>query len=82
MQQEQQNKKNSVDTMAQQTAVEWLANELPQPDWSDPFWKLKLEQAKAMEKEQIIKAASTVLWNNSSSSIEQAEQYYIETFKK
>jgi hypothetical protein len=68
--------------MAQQTAVEWLANELPQPDWSDPFWKLKLEQAIEMEKEQIIKAASTVLWNNSSSSIEQAEQYYIETFKK
>jgi hypothetical protein len=37
-----------------QTAVEWLANEMPVINWADPYyWKGKLDQAKAMEKEQI-----------------------------
>jgi hypothetical protein len=35
-----------------QTAVEWLVNEMPVIDWQDPYWKIKLEKAKAMEKEQ------------------------------
>ena len=41
-----------------QTAVDWLVNELPQIDWSDPYWKLILEETKIMEKEQILEAAS------------------------
>lgn len=37
-----------------QTAVEWLANEMPVIDWKVPYWKIKLEKAKEMEKEQMI----------------------------
>ncbi len=39
-----------------QTAVEFLVNEMPVIDWSDPYWKVKLDKAKEMEKEQIIDA--------------------------
>jgi hypothetical protein len=35
-----------------QTAVEWLVNEIPVIDWTDPYWKVKFEQAKEMEKDQ------------------------------
>jgi hypothetical protein len=35
-----------------QTAVEWLVNEIPVIDWTDPYWKVKIDQAKEMEKEQ------------------------------
>jgi hypothetical protein len=38
------------------TAVEWLVNEMPVIDWSDPYWKVKLDKAKEMEKQQIIDA--------------------------
>ena len=39
-----------------QTAVEWLANEMPVIDWKVPYWKIKLEKAKEMEKEQMLNA--------------------------
>jgi hypothetical protein len=39
--------------MSKQTAVEWLVNEITVIDWTDPYWKLKLEQSKEMEKAQI-----------------------------
>jgi hypothetical protein len=42
----------------------------------------EIEKAKQMEKEQIIKAASVVLWHNSSNSTETAEQYYNDTYGK
>jgi hypothetical protein len=72
--------------MAQQTAVEWLWNEI---DNLIPYQDINkaqqfnglLEQAKAMEKEQIMKAASTVLWNNSSNSRKESEQYYNEMYQ-
>jgi hypothetical protein len=65
--------------MAQQTAVEWLYDRFLFAGYAvNPEWN---EQAKAMEKEQIIKAASVVLWNNSSNSREEAEQYYNETYQ-
>jgi len=39
------------------TAVEWLLTYLPQIDYgNDPYYKEIIEQAKAMEKEQIIEA--------------------------
>jgi hypothetical protein len=43
--------------MEQQTAVDWLVNELPQVDWSDPYYKLILEEAKEMEKKQKLEYA-------------------------
>jgi hypothetical protein len=38
--------------MGKQTAVEWLINEMSVIDWTDPYWKIKLEKAKEMEKEK------------------------------
>jgi hypothetical protein len=48
--------------MAQQTAVEWLVEQMKKDSYQILFGKLNasietIEQAKAMEKEQIIKAA-------------------------
>jgi predicted esterase YcpF (UPF0227 family) len=66
--------------MEKQTPVEWLAlryhhrqGYLSQDD---------IAEAKAMEKEQIMKAASVILWHNSSDSTKDAEQYYNETYNK
>ena len=69
--------------MAQQTAVEWLVNELKphiKTDW--PLFRSirsKIEQAKAMEKEQIENAflnGSDFILNK-----ESAETYYKETYE-
>ena len=66
--------------MAQQTAVEWLKNEWQKKDRYISIREL-FEQAKAMEKEQIIKT-----YNNAISKMdyfiqpESAEQYYNETY--
>jgi hypothetical protein len=66
-----------------QTAVEWLVEQLiPKAMVTyDTTTYNAIQQAKAMEKEQIIKAASTVLWHNSYNSTDQAEQYYNETYE-
>jgi hypothetical protein len=61
-----------------QTAVEWLANEMPVIDWKVPYWKIKLEKAKEMEKEQIIDAF--ILGELQQGFEDEAEQYYNETF--
>lgn len=71
--------------MSKQTSVEWLSQQILD-NWNDIHHGARnveefIIQAMAMEKEQIIKAASVVLWNNSSNSIEVAEQYYNETYK-
>ena len=73
--------------MEKQTAVEWLVEKLNQcePMYSgiqsnehkEHLEKL-VEQAKQMEKEQIIKAHGSKQYYKSIS----AEQYYNETFKK
>jgi len=38
--------------MAQQTAVEWLVEQLPQIDWDDPYYVGLLQESEQMEKEQ------------------------------
>lgn len=58
--------------MAQQTAVEWLYNLSKQRELD----KFDLEQAKQMEKEQIIKA-----FNDLNDDVS-AEQYYNENYNK
>ena len=69
--------------MAQQTAIEWLEKELkdryPLMN-SEPFF----EQAKQMEKEQIIKTWHNG-YNNQSPMIDEencGQQYYNETYGK
>jgi hypothetical protein len=79
--------------MAQQTAVEWLAKNYNYITWlrnrdeisqetADKCRQDYLEQAKQMEKEQIIKAANTILYSSTGPGDAAAEQYYNETFKK
>ena len=67
------------------TAVEWLIDEMPVIDWTDPYWKNKLEKAKEMEKQQIIDAHGNQTKKSGGISnatyILNGEQYYNETFK-
>jgi hypothetical protein len=65
--------------MAQQTAVEWL--ELVYHSQQGYLSKIDIEQAKAMEKEQIIKAFESQK-NCVEKYYEYAEQYYNETYNK
>jgi hypothetical protein len=64
----------------QQTAVEWLAEQMLWNEFHNPY----LEQAKAMEKEQIVMAYH----NGYSDAIQsepkqyEPEQYYTETYGK
>jgi hypothetical protein len=68
-----------------QTAVEWLADELTLPEYGDnPQWVLQvIEQAKEMEKEQIIEAHEEGFYSPPfrMSRRREAEQYYNITFK-
>ena len=63
------------------TAIDWLVSELPTIDWDDPYYRDKLEQAKAMEKEVIMVAydygheGGTNYWRRQT-----AKEYYNETF--
>ena len=71
----------------EQTAVEWLVEQLIQKvieldeyPYEEEATKL-IEQAKAMEKEQIIDAANTLLYHSTGPGNTAAEQYYNETYK-
>ncbi len=75
--------------MAQQTAVEWLQNELVGLDTAFSYCTFndKLKQAKQMEKEQLVKA-----WDDgdyayfyskeTGRDFDNGEEYYNETFGK
>ena len=73
--------------MSKQTAVEWLEEKLKENlkhivlNGDYVLMESIFLQAKAMEREQIMKAAALVLWHNSANSTEGAEQYYNETYK-
>jgi hypothetical protein len=90
------------DTNKMVTAVEWLIEQLKEYDCADikdsQNWVIKIdalvltakvEQAKAMEKKQIINAhlegwsdAYDYLQDNGSKPARQAEEYYNETYNK
>ena len=63
------------------TAVEWLVEQICGDHTSE--WQKEIEQAKAMEKEQIIDAytADCDTLGHTNSFKVAAEQYYNETFK-
>jgi hypothetical protein len=63
-----------------QTAIDWLMSELPTIDWDDPYYKAKLGEAKAMEKQQIMKAVYDGMGRNFDPNMGRAELYYNETF--
>lgn len=81
--------------MVQQTAVEWLIEQLAELDKqldgrrkSDDSTAVKLnptriyEQAKQMEKEQIMKAVYDSMGTNFDPNMGRAELYYNETYGK
>ena len=77
--------------MKKQTAVEWLVEQIKsdqnQKALSPDEWMEVIEQAKAMEKEQIVKAAQDNFYagqdlaNGYKIDWNSAEQYYNETYK-
>ena len=72
--------------MTQQTAVEWFYEQLygtPRTIWEEELNQIR-EQAKAMEKEQIINAHSQGLFGEESNppTSGYSEQYYNETYNK
>ena len=60
----------------QQTAVEWLVEQLKDMEYDLRLIPNTIEKAKEMEKQQIIKA-----YENTNSMAMYGEQYYNETFK-
>jgi len=75
-------------TNIKQTAVEWLFLMLNNPNRDQEFANKLLEQAKQMEKEQIMLACGVgykdgILYANGKEWIyETVEQYYNETYKQ
>ena len=70
-----------------QTAVEWLVEQIfNDVDLKDSILKLAINQAKEMEKEQIIKAHGDKLKNSQNTGNYEywfsGKDYYNETFKK
>jgi hypothetical protein len=68
--------------MSKQTAVEWLVEQLI-PNAMRTFDATTcnaIEQAKQMEKEQIMDAANKLLYHNTGPGNTAAEQYYNETY--
>ncbi len=68
-----------------QTAVEWLFDKITQNEeirWRGTQYRELFEQAKAMEKEQIIKFADEYADAVMGGCIKRAEQYYNETYGK
>ncbi len=68
----------------QMTAVEWLYEEIDNKDMGEiPIWVYQLlEQAKEMEKKQIIDAMDICQRTDFYVKYESSEQYYNETYKK
>lgn len=62
------------------TAVEWLFEQMPKKLHS--HYQKQLEQAKEMEKQQIMKAVYESMGTNIDPNIGRAEQYYNETYNK
>jgi hypothetical protein len=63
------------------TALEWLANDLKQNHGVDLTLYSEFEQAKEMEKQQIIDACYFGSQNLPYEIKDKSEQYYKETFK-
>lgn len=85
-----------MDSNKKQTAVEWLAEKYNHVTWlrnrdeisagiADEWRKHYLEQAKELEKQQIIDAANQIIFNDEDGfgiceTITKGEQYYNETY--
>ena len=67
----------------EQTAVEWLVEKMLTVDWYTYKAAEFIEQAKEMEKEQIIDAYEDGTYHNTfgNENYESSEEYYNSTFK-
>jgi peptidyl-tRNA hydrolase len=70
-----------INNMAQ-TATEWLHDQLTKVWYDVKSSKELLDQAKAIEKEQIMKAVYDGMGTNFDPNMGRAEQYYNETYNK
>ncbi len=73
--------------MAQQTAVEWLVEQICTSEMSNFIFHQEIKQAKAMEKEQIVNAYNQNITGFDKLEQEEiglnwAEDYYNETYNK
>ena len=68
--------------MTQQTAVEWLHDQLTSTWYDKKLSKEILEQAKQMEKEQIIDAYKEGMDYTTNEDVKEAEQYYNQTYNQ
>jgi hypothetical protein len=65
-----------------QTAVEWLVDRLPAIDKNDPYYKDLIQQAKAMEREQIVDAFDSGFEEWTPIEYSDGQHYYSETYGK
>ena len=65
-----------------QTAVEWLWNTLGDKGYFKKLPVSEFKEAKAMEKEQIMKAVYDAMGTNFDPNMGRAELYYNETYNK
>jgi hypothetical protein len=65
-----------------QTAVEWLIQQIKQPNFIHIPTSILIDQAKEMEKQQIMDAHISAGARLEDISIEAAEQYYAEVYGK
>jgi hypothetical protein len=68
--------------MENKTAVQWLVEELTKQNMFMNLFAKEIEQALAMEKEQIMNAANTLLYRGTGPGDMWAEQYYNDTYNK
>lgn len=69
-----------VDSNKKVTAVDLLVKLLPQIDWDDPYYRGVWQQAKQMEKEQIINAHDIGYEQGYIDNGKDGETYYNETY--
>lgn len=76
---DERNDYNSIPMQNTQTAVEWLFLMLNNPNRDQEFANKLLEQAKQMEKEQIIIAHDQGIWPTPK-AFDDGEEYYNQTY--
>jgi len=68
--------------MKKETAIDWLIEKLANLNPTQIEWHEAIDEAKAMQKNQITKAMIDGSYGNTLMTKEIAEKYYEETYKK
>ena len=78
----QEREQTNENQESKQTAVDWLIGQLNKPGFAQVVTDEEIKQAKEMEKEQIINSYYEGDWMEGRASLDDAEQYYNETYGK